>query len=54
MSSLQREIAERQLPNKRPYMLRIGKQKARGDLSLGPVNSSDDANVQVFCPTSQM
>jgi hypothetical protein len=29
-------------------------QKARGDLSRGPVNFSDDVSMQVFCPTSQI
>jgi hypothetical protein len=27
---------------------------ARGDLSRGPVNSSDDVSMQVFCPTGQI
>jgi hypothetical protein len=34
-------------------LVNFGKQKARGDLSRGPVNFSDDVSMQVFCPTGQ-
>jgi hypothetical protein len=56
--SLQPEIAGPAQPEqmcREPFIAHgWGKQKARGDLSRGPVNFSDDASMQVFCPTSQI